>query len=70
MVELAERVLGFDPADEEAARRLMSAHHRLGHPQLAAATFAALAGSLAERGLAPSAETTALVGRTIPQLLR
>ncbi len=65
-VELAERLLGFDPADEDAARHLMEAQARLGHPQLASAALADLTASLGELGLSPSAETTALARRILP----
>ncbi len=63
VVELAERLLVLDPADESACRRLMNAQRSLGHPQLAAVAFIALTESLSDLGLTPSDETRSLARR-------
>lgn len=60
----AQRWVAHDPLNEAAHRRLIEAHAALGARALALQAYAALKAALArELGLAPAAETEALVAR-------
>ncbi len=61
IIRLANRLLQLDPGDEDACRRLMSAHLALGQSHLAAMAFATQAEHLRDNhGLEPSPETIEL----------
>jgi DNA-binding SARP family transcriptional activator len=66
VVELATRLLGFDPSDEAAARHLMEAQARLGQSQLAAEAYVDLGEALADLGLTPADATRAVAHRIMP----
>ncbi|MGH2410269.1 MAG: AfsR/SARP family transcriptional regulator, partial [Chloroflexota bacterium] len=59
------RAFALNPAGEEHARRYMALLSRLGEPNTAQETFAALTRSLARQGLTPSHETIAVHDRLL-----